>query len=60
MVEINKLPDKLKVPLILFYLEEKSYKEVAEILKVSIKTVETRVYRAKKILGDKLQNLQRL
>jgi RNA polymerase sigma-70 factor (ECF subfamily) len=57
VVEINKLPDKIRIPLILFYLEEKSYKEVAEILKISTKAVEMKVYRAKKILENRLKKL---
>lgn len=53
--EIAKLPHKLKSALILFSLEEKSQIESAEILGVSPKTVETRVYRAKKILEKKFK-----
>lgn len=52
---IAKLPHKLKSALILFSLEEKSQIESAEILGVSPKTVETRVYRAKKILEKKMK-----
>ena len=53
--EIAKLPHKLKSALILFSLEEKSQIESAEILGVSPKTIETRVYRAKKILEKKMK-----
>jgi RNA polymerase sigma-70 factor (ECF subfamily) len=53
--EIAKLPHKLKSALILFSLEEKSQIESAEILGVSPKTIETRVYRAKKILEKKIK-----
>ena len=53
--EIAKLPHKLKSALILFSLEEKSQLESAEILGVSPKTIETRVYRAKKILEKKMK-----
>lgn len=51
---ISKLPHKLKAALILFTLEEKSQIESAAILGVSPKTIETRVYRAKKILEKKM------
>lgn len=51
---ISTLPHKLRAALILFSLEEKSQIESAEILGVSPKTVETRVYRAKKILEKKM------
>lgn len=52
--EIQKLPHKLKSALILFTVEGYSQEECAEILQVTPKTVEMRVYRARKIL---LQNL---
>lgn len=52
--EIEKLPHKLKTALILFALEENSQERCAEILDVTPKTVETRVYRARKILAAKL------
>ncbi|BHH83600.1 RNA polymerase sigma factor [Desulforhopalus sp. 52FAK] len=53
---ISQLPHKLKSALILFTLEEKSQIESAAILDVSPKTIETRVYRAKKILEKKMKN----
>lgn len=52
---IAELPHKLKSALILFSLKEKSQLETAAILGVSQKTVETRVYRAKKLLKKKMQ-----
>tara|TARA_R110002124_G_scaffold266813_2_gene433829 strand:- start:19460 stop:20080 length:621 start_codon:yes stop_codon:yes gene_type:complete len=56
--QIDKLPDKLKTALILFALEGHSQEECARILGVTPKTIETRVYRARKILTQKLaQNL---
>jgi RNA polymerase sigma-70 factor (ECF subfamily) len=51
---ISELPHKLKTALILFCLENRSQAECAELLGVSAKTVETRVYRARKILEKKL------
>ncbi len=52
--EIQKLPHKLKTALILFAIEENSQEKCAEILGVSTKTVETRIYRARKILAEKV------
>jgi len=52
--QIDKLPHKLKTALILFALEDHSQEECARILGVTPKTVETRVYRARKILLQKL------
>jgi RNA polymerase sigma-70 factor (ECF subfamily) len=37
---------------ILFYKEEKSYKEIGEILDVSVTTIKTRLHRARKKLKD--------
>lgn len=51
---IDKLPHKLKTALILFSLEDRSQEECARILGVTPKTVEMRVYRARKILMQKL------
>lgn len=55
--EIQHLPHKLKTALILFAVEEHSQEECAKILGVTPKTVETRVYRARKILAGKLARL---
>jgi RNA polymerase sigma-70 factor (ECF subfamily) len=49
---IARLPDQLKEPLILTYLEGYSQQAAADLLKVSVKTVETRAYRARKRLAD--------
>lgn len=52
--EIERLPHKLKTALILFALEGHSQETCAELLGVTPKTVETRVYRARKILAGKM------
>ena len=44
---IDALPERLKEALILFSLEERSQQEVAEILGITPKAVETRVYHAR-------------
>lgn len=44
---IDQLPEKLRESLILFSLEQRSQQEVAELLKITPKTVELRVYHAK-------------
>ena len=44
---VDELPQKLKEALILFSIEERSQKEVAEILETTPKTIELRVYHAK-------------
>lgn len=52
--EIRSLPEKLREPLILYVLEERPQNECANMLGVSAKTIETRVYRARRILAEKL------
>lgn len=49
---ITRLPEKLKTPLIMCVLEDMSQEECAGILGVSQKTVETRIYRARKKLSE--------
>ncbi len=48
--QIAALPEALKGAFILCVLEEKSHKEAAQILKLSAKAVEARVYRARQRL----------
>lgn len=53
--EINKLPDKYKLPLLLFYMEDIPLTEISKILKLPVGTVKTRLHRAKNILKRKLE-----
>jgi len=54
---IDRLPEKLKVPLILCVLEQCSHKEAADLLSITPKTVELRIYRAKKKLRGMMGNI---
>lgn len=54
---IAALPDQLRSVLVLFVLEQRSQKEVAEILGTTPKTVELRVYRAKAKLREILSGV---
>lgn len=47
---LEQMPIMYKVPLALFFLEEKSYEEISYILRIPIGTVGTRVNRAKGIM----------
>jgi len=51
---IAQLPRNLKEPLLLTVLEGLSHKEAADALGLSAKSVETRVYRARKRLAEQL------
>lgn len=54
--ELSRLPPHLKAPLLLTAIEGRSQAETAGILGVSVKTVETRVARARRKLSDALRN----
>lgn len=51
---IERLPVKLKEPLLLTYFDELSQQQAADLLGVSVKTIETRVYRARQRLAELL------
>ena len=52
---IAGLEEKYREVLILRYQEELSYEQIAEVLRVPVSTVETRIFRAKKMLREKLE-----
>jgi RNA polymerase sigma-70 factor (ECF subfamily) len=54
---VGQLPEELRTPLILSEYEELSHAEIGVILECSAKAVETRVYRARKQLREKLAGL---
>ncbi|MDQ8180523.1 sigma-70 family RNA polymerase sigma factor [Pelagicoccus sp. SDUM812005] len=54
---IASLPHKLKFPFIFCVLEEHSYDDCAEVLNTNRKTVEMRIYRARKALRAGLADL---
>jgi RNA polymerase sigma-70 factor (ECF subfamily) len=54
---VGQLPEELRAPLILSEYEELSHAEIGEILECSAKAVETRIYRARNQLRDKLARL---
>ncbi|MDE7418265.1 MAG: RNA polymerase sigma factor [Lachnospiraceae bacterium] len=52
---VGQLPDKYRLPILLFYMEELPLAEIAAVLKLPEGTVKSRLYRAKKILKQKLE-----
>ncbi len=56
---INRLPDKLKTPLIMRDVEGFSYKEIAEKLELEIGTVKSRIFRARETLRVLLEPYQK-
>jgi RNA polymerase sigma-70 factor (ECF subfamily) len=54
LAAVLKLPQKLSVVIQLYYYEEYSVKEIADILHISVGTVTTRLNRARKKLEKSL------
>ena len=54
---IARLPEELRLPLVLAEYEERSQAEIAIILNCTVKAVETRIYRARKQLRTQLEPL---
>ncbi len=56
---IGALPSKLKTAFVLHLVEQRPQAECAELLGVSVKTIETRVYRARRMLCATLERRER-
>lgn len=54
---INSLPEKQKTAFVLHRFEDLSYKEISEVMKTSLSSVESILFRAKKNLQKKLVNI---
>jgi RNA polymerase sigma-70 factor (ECF subfamily) len=51
---VEELPERQRIALLLSKLEDKSYKEIAAIMKISVSAVESLIFRAKEALKKKL------
>ena len=54
---VNELPDEYRTVLMLWAIEELSYKEIAEAVDVPIGTVMSRLYRARQRLSEQLRGM---
>ena len=56
-VALNKLDDRLRAPIEMFYFEKFSYKEIAKTLKLPIGTVMSRIARGKVYIRRELNRV---
>ena len=56
--EIEKLSDKLRIPIVLKYLKGFKEKEIAEILNLKVNTVKSRLYNGRQKLKDAMTDLK--
>lgn len=54
---LNKVPIMYREPLVLHYLEDRSYEEISDILRIPVGTVGTRIHRGKAIIKSICQHL---
>jgi RNA polymerase sigma-70 factor (ECF subfamily) len=52
---LDSLDEKYRSVIVLLYYQKLSYEEIASVLEVPLKTVETRLYRARRILRERLE-----
>lgn len=55
---IRSLPDKCRTVFVLSYLHEMKNKDIAEALGISLRTVEAHMYKALRLLRERLEELQ--
>jgi RNA polymerase sigma-70 factor (ECF subfamily) len=53
--EINKLPESLKASLLLFYVDDLRYEEMAEVMNVPMGTIKTNLHRGRNLLRQRIQ-----
>lgn len=54
---VEKLPDKYRIPILLYYMEEFPQADIAAMMRISESAVKSRIHRAKKMLREKLEGL---
>lgn len=52
---IHRLPEELRQPFLLGVVEQHPQKEIAALMNISVKAVETRIHRARKFLAEQLE-----
>jgi RNA polymerase sigma-70 factor (ECF subfamily) len=57
--QLSRLPAKYRIVLILRHLQEMTYEEMAEILTMPIGTIKTHLFRARNLLKERLEAIDR-
>ena len=52
---VGRLPEKYRLPVLLFYMEDLKLSEISGVLKVPEGTVKSRLFKAKKLLRKELE-----
>ena len=54
---VSALPDRLRIVVLLYYMEELQLTEIAAILKTPVGTVKSRLHQARRLLSENLKQL---
>ena len=54
---IKELPEKYRVCLDMYFFYDMTYNEISEVVEFPVNTIKSHIFRAKKILKDKLQEI---
>lgn len=54
---VARLPDRYRIPILLFYMEDLKIPEIAEALRIPQGTVKSRLHKAKKLLAQDLKEV---
>ena len=58
LASVNELPQRYRVCIDMFFFYGCSYQEIEEITGIPVNTIKSHVFRAKKLLRDKLEHLE--
>lgn len=59
-IAIRALPEKIKITIVLYYVEGYSVEEIKQILKIPSGTVKSRLSKGRKLLKMKLENMEEI